>query len=165
MAGVAAAAGVSRQTVYAHYPSREALLAAVAERALARTLATIDAAQPEQGPPVEALERLIWAWWDSIEPNARLLQALVAAFPDVEGIHDFHAPIIERLVALVRRGQRSGDFDERLPVAWATAAFLGLMHAAAHEVAAGRLSAEEAGRALRRTVPRALGVASGRSAA
>ena len=51
MADVAAAAGVARQTAYARYESRAALLSAVAGRALEQTLAALDAAAPEDGPP------------------------------------------------------------------------------------------------------------------
>jgi AcrR family transcriptional regulator len=158
MAEIAAAAGVARQTVYAHYDSREALLAAVAERALAQAVAAIDAAEPERGAAVEALERLIPAWWRMVERHARVLEALAMAFPAAHEVHDFHAPILDRITRLVRRGRRSGEFDRRLPVEWMTAAFLGLMHAAAEEVAAGRIGAEQAGLALERTVPRVFGV-------
>jgi AcrR family transcriptional regulator len=158
MADIAAAAGVARQTVYAHYESREALLAAVAERALAEAVAAIDAAEPERGPPAEALDRLVRAWWRTVERHARVLEALAMAFPAVHEAHDFHAPILDRIVRLVRRGRRSGDFDGRLPVEWTAAAFLGLMHAAAGEVAAGRIDAAQAGLALERTVPRVFGV-------
>ena len=158
MGEIAAAAGVARQTVYAHFPSREALLGAVAQRALAESLAAIDAARPESGPPPEALDRLIGAWWSAVARNARVLRAL-AAVPGAAGeAHGLHAPILERLERLVVRGQRSGDFDRAAPPAWLAAAFLGLVHAAADEVAAGRMDEGDAARALRAGIPRVMGL-------
>jgi AcrR family transcriptional regulator len=158
MAELASAAGVARQTVYAHYRSRDALLAAVAKRARAEALAAIDAAEPERGPPVEALERLIPAWWRTVERHARVLETLAPTFADAAEAHAFHAPILDRVERLVRRGRRAGDFDREPPVAWSVAAFRGLMHTAAEEVAAGRMASDAAGRALERTVPRVFGV-------
>jgi AcrR family transcriptional regulator len=157
MADIAAAAGVARQTVYAHYSSREALLAAVADRALAQAVAAIDDAEPQRGPPVEALDRLIRAWWGTVARHARVLDALATTFPAADAIHAHHAPILDRLDRLVRRGQRAGVFDRSLPPRWVTAAFLGLMHTAAEEVAAGRIDPEDARRGLERTVPRVFG--------
>jgi AcrR family transcriptional regulator len=158
MSDIAAAAGVARQTVYAHYDSRAALLGAVAERALAQAVAAIDAAEPQRGPPSEALARLVRAWWDTVERKARVLEALAPAFPGAVEVHAFHAPILERVERLVRRGQRTGDFDRSLPARWLATAFLGLVHSAADEVAGGRIDAEDARRALERTVPRVFGV-------
>jgi AcrR family transcriptional regulator len=158
MAEIARAAAVTRQTVYAHFESRERLLAATAERALTETVAAIDSAEPQRGSPVEALDRLVRAWWETVERHARALEALAGGFPGAGEVHDLHAPILERLERLVRRGRRTGDFDRALPVHWVSAAFLALMHAAAEEVAAGRIEAGEAGRALERTVPRVFGV-------
>jgi AcrR family transcriptional regulator len=156
MSAVAAAAGVARQTIYAHYPSREALLAAVADRALAEAVAAIDAAEPERGPAAEALERLTVAWWRSVARHARLLESL-AAYANLEELHAFHEPILVRLLKLARRGQRSGAFDKGLKPDWLAVAFLGLMHTAADEVAAGRLDPAAAEHSLATSVRRLFG--------
>jgi AcrR family transcriptional regulator len=155
---IATAAGLTRQTVYAHYRSRDALLQAVAERALQQTVAALDAAEPQRGPPAEALDRLVQAWWGAVARHARVLEGLAAAYPSAEAIHVLHAPVLERLLGLVRRGQRSHEFDSDVPAGWLAVAFLGLMHAAADEVAAGRLDEADARGALERSVPRLFGV-------
>jgi hypothetical protein len=50
-------------------------------------------------------------------------------------------------------------FRPRLSADWFAVSFLGLMHTAADEVAAGRIAEAGAGRALERTIPRVFGVA------
>jgi AcrR family transcriptional regulator len=156
MEDIARAAGVARQTVYAHYASREALLRAVQDRAVAETVAAIDAAELDEGSPAEALDRLVTAGWRTLERYPLLMDLRAPMSPEEQ--HALHGPIFDRLGRLVRRGQRAGVFDRRLPAAWLLAAFLGLSHAAAEEVAAGRMSAEEAAEALRRSIARVFGV-------
>ena len=153
---IARSAGVARQTVYAHYPSREALLRAVQERAVAEAVAAIDAAELDSGSPVAALDRLVTAGWQTLERYPLVLQLRVEMSPKEELA--LHQPILERLERLVRRGQRGGEFDRGVPPNWLLAAFLALAHAAGDEVGAGRMTADEALSALRRTVLRVFGV-------
>ena len=143
--------GVARQTVYAHFTSREALLNAVAERALAQTLAAIDAAEPERGDAAEALDRLVAAWWGSVARHARVLEALASAAPS----RGWGPRSTGQCWRASRHWIERGDFDG--PTPWLAAAFLGLMHTAAEEVAAGRLSEAAAGEALARSIPRLFG--------
>ncbi len=156
MEEVASKAGVTRQTVYAHFPSREALVQAVRERALAETVAALDAAGLDEGPPAAALDRLVSAGWQTLERHPMLMALRAEMSPQEQ--QDLHEPILERLERLIRRGQRTGDFDRSQPRAWLLAAFLALAHAAAEEVAAGRMSARSAGRALRESIHRVFGV-------
>jgi len=59
IAAVAAEAGLSRVTVYSHFLNLEALLEAVVERAVKRTMALFDQAVLENVTPLEAVERLL----------------------------------------------------------------------------------------------------------
>src|SRR5579862_1494951 len=63
ISAVAVQAGVSRVTVYAHFPDWEALLEAAVERAVRRTMAALEAASPADGPAAEALERVLASSW------------------------------------------------------------------------------------------------------
>ena len=154
MADVATAAGVTRQTVYAHFPSREALMEAAVRRGLEEAVAAIDAAEPDAGPAADALERLVRAAWATIERYHRVVGAAEAVL-GAEALRTHHEPVLERVGALVDRGRREGAFDDRLPREWLLASWIALQHAAAREVSEGRLPAQAAEAALVRTVQRA----------
>jgi AcrR family transcriptional regulator len=152
---IAEAAGVSRQTVYAHYPSRETLLNAAIDRVAAEALAAMDAADLDHGSPTAALLRLVEAGWQTFE---RYPQLLHMSPEDAQAERDRHEPVRERLERLIKRGQQTGDFDRGLSPTWLTAVTIGLGHAAGEEVAAGRMAADEATVALEHSILRVFGV-------
>lgn len=154
---IASAAGVSRQTVYAHFASREGLLKAVLERVTEEAVAAIDAADIEKGPATEALLRLIEASWRTFERYPLVLNTELA----VEDGADLHQPVIERLNRLIERGQATGDFDRDCSPAWLLAVAMALGHAAGAEVGAGRMRVNEAEASYKQSVLRAFGAATG----
>lgn len=152
---IARSAGLSRQTVYAHFPSREALLDAVVERATAEVSAAFEAAGLEDAPPAEALIRLLDAGW-AVSARYPFLWHLPAVSPGSD--LDRHGPVIERLHEVIRRGQESGDFDRSLPPGWLLAAGLALGRAAEDEVKAGRMTIEDATSAVHHSFLRLFGL-------
>jgi AcrR family transcriptional regulator len=153
---IARAAGVSRQTVYAHFPTREALLDAVIEHATAEVTAAFDAAGLDNLPPPAALIRLLDAGW---QVTARY--PFVWHLPAVNAAQDAsrHAPVLDRMLQLIRRGQETGDFDATLPPGWLLTASLALGRAAEQEVKAGRMTIERATHAVHHSFLRLLGMA------
>ena len=152
---IARAAGLSRQTVYAHFPSREALLDAVVKRATAEVAAAFEAAGLEAAPPAEALIRLLDAGW-AVSARYPFLWHLPAVGPDQDA--DRHGPVIERLREVIRRGQESGEFDRRLSPDWLLASGLALGRAAEDEVKAGRMTIEDATSAVHHSFLRLFGL-------
>ncbi|MCC8247477.1 TetR/AcrR family transcriptional regulator [Saccharothrix luteola] len=153
---VATAAGVTRQTVYAHFPSREKLLAAVVDHVTAEAVAAMDAADLDTGPAADALLRLLEAGQRTAGRHPVLMRAVAALPVAPEADHDRHAPVAERLARVIRRGREAGEFDDGLPLDWQIAVTVKLGHAASEEVDAGRLSEGEAARTLRTTLLRVL---------
>jgi AcrR family transcriptional regulator len=151
---IAAAAGVVRQTVYAHFPSRAALVDAVVEFLTARTVQALAQLDLEAGPADAALLRWLEASWAIVERYPALLSPAIAAATTSRDDHARHQPVTTELVALVHRGHQSGVFDARLSETWIVAAVIALGHAAGQQVIAGRMSPPEAGAAFRDSVLR-----------
>jgi AcrR family transcriptional regulator len=151
---VAGAAGVSRQTVYSHFGSRRDLLAAVAGRATDEYLTALDAARLQERPAGEALIRFVEISTDSSHTIHRLPPTVMSTLADSDAAH---APVRERIIELVRRGQRSGDFARGLSAEWLAAATIALGHAVGSEVAEGRLSLRSGQRAFRESLGRLYG--------
>lgn len=154
---IAVAAGVTRQTVYAHFPSREQLLLAVLERLTDEAVAAMDAVDLEAGPAADALLRLLDAGRRTSGRYAGLLKKIGALPVSREADERHHAPVADRLRRIISRGQESGEFDHRLRPDWLIAVTITLGHAAAGEVDAGRMSDGEAADALRTSLLRVFG--------
>ncbi|MFF5797835.1 TetR/AcrR family transcriptional regulator [Streptomyces albogriseolus] len=157
MAAIAAAAGVTRQTIYAHFGTRDALLEAVADRVTEEAMAVMDAAEVEDGPALDALLRLQDIGWLLFKRHPVLLQ-LGTAPAHAEADRARHEPVAARLTRLIEKGQAAGEFDPDPPAAWLVGAVTALGHAAGNEVGAGRMTVAEAAACLRTATLRVLKV-------
>jgi TetR/AcrR family transcriptional regulator, mexCD-oprJ operon repressor len=138
VSAVAIEAGVSRVTVYAHFPTSEALLEAVVQRAVGRSTVALDEARPDSGPAPEALDRVLAAGWQELDRyGAVAVAAATELSPDA--LTRTHESAHERVRELVERGQADGTFRTDLPAGWLVASCFALVHACAGEVRAGRI--------------------------
>lgn len=140
---VAREAGVSRVTVYGHFSTKEELLEAVATRAVRAAATAVEEAEPDQGPPIEALDRVISASWRELERQEAVRMA-VAEELGSEAVRRAHESAAAILGDLIDRGRADGAFRTDLPAEWLTTSFFGLAHAAADEVRAERMPADAA---------------------
>jgi TetR/AcrR family transcriptional regulator, mexCD-oprJ operon repressor len=154
MSEIARRAGVVRATVYVHFPTREALIAAITDRAFAETSEALRTVDVRDGDPAEALSRVLSASWRIIGRYHALVAINSRLGP--EHLRSMHEPIMRQLRPLLQRGRRTGALNPELSVDWMQSVLLELIHAASREVSTGRLSEAKAERALIATVTGAL---------
>ncbi|MGW6378098.1 TetR/AcrR family transcriptional regulator [Rhodococcus sp. NPDC055112] len=114
MDDVARAAGVVRRTVYAHFPSREALVEGIADEASAALVASFgaDIARPER--PDLALAVLALLTWP-VGDRFRMLLTFARKELGEQRMLDLMEPARAPTIALVEQGQRDGLFSSYLP--------------------------------------------------
>ncbi|MBG0830215.1 TetR/AcrR family transcriptional regulator [Planomonospora sp. ID67723] len=155
MADIARTAGVGRVTLYSHFPSREELLEEVMARAIEDVRAVL-AAVPVEGPPArDALAGVVRSCWQVLD-RYRSLHAAAVRVLGPERMRARHDEPLATIGALVERGQHDGTIRADLPRDWLVATVYSLLHAAASETEAGRLSPGDAAGVLEATVVSAL---------
>ena len=150
VADIAAAAGVGRITLYGHFKTRADLVDAVLARTVQRADVILDATDTG-GDPLDALARLVDASWLIVHQFRNILLAAQREVP-AERIRGVHDPILRRVQSLIGRGRRAGAFRTDLPAEWLVTTAFSLMHAAAEDAAAGRVSAGDAARLITATL-------------
>jgi AcrR family transcriptional regulator len=151
ISALASEAGLSRPTVYAHFPDRRRVLEALVERTVREAMATLEAAEPERGPALSALQRLLATGWEAIGRH-QAIGAAAAGQLNAEAMRRAHESARAVIRRLVERGRREGAFRTDLPTGWLITSSLALIHAAAEEVRAGELDTQAALDALTVTV-------------
>jgi AcrR family transcriptional regulator len=133
-------------TLYGHFATRTALIEAALGHAVRQADEILDAVDLS-GDPRDALTRLVTSSWQIMD---RFRGALAAAERELPPGHirAQHDEPMNRVLALIDRGQRDGAFRTDLPAEWLVTLFYTVMHGAAGEASAGRLRSAEAARVI-----------------
>lgn len=154
LADIARVAGVGRVTLYGHFPSREALVIAALDRAVAEvaeTAGAVEARMPSDAPADEVLREHIHSSWDVLDRHRRLF-TVAQRMLSPERLRARHEPGLAGFDALIARGQAEGRFRRDLPVDWLVMVVYSLFHAAAERVNSGQLDRADAPAVLDATI-------------
>jgi AcrR family transcriptional regulator len=155
MTAVARAAGVSRVTLYSHFPSREALFEAVLAYSVNEADKALEAQELDVGPADEAMARMVHSCWRILDQHSFLVTASEGLVGEPRRRRQ-HRTVLDRVDRLIARGQDEGVFRTDLPRTWLVTVFYSLLHTATGETGARRLRAGEAASVLERTLLAAL---------
>jgi TetR/AcrR family transcriptional regulator, mexCD-oprJ operon repressor len=113
MSGIALEAGVARATVYRHFPSRQALLDCLAERAIQDASDRLMAARLDEVPPRDAVRRAIRALVEAGDYVTVLAAARAGSNGD-----SLAEAMAAPLVRMIQRGQSDCSLRSDLAPDW-----------------------------------------------
>lgn len=142
---IAGAAGVSRATLYRYFPSREALLQAMATTSIEELASRIADADLRVIPVEQAVARLARGF---IAVGSRYAALSSGGYKRTDDHPDADALLAEPVRELFRRGIADGSLRAGLAPDVLTDLFSGLIKAALEMTAAGRMGVEEAAAAV-----------------
>ncbi|MFC4014075.1 TetR/AcrR family transcriptional regulator [Nonomuraea purpurea] len=127
LADIAAEAGVGRTTIHRHFPERSDLMAALGTHLLDQIEVATRRARLEEGPAMEALERVCQEYFE-------LGEGLWFAFenPQITEWTDWESETESdrTLARVVERGHAEGSIDPELPAAWVAQVLWAVLYAA-----------------------------------
>jgi TetR/AcrR family transcriptional regulator, mexCD-oprJ operon repressor len=132
---IAAEAGVSRPTLYAHYKSIPDIIEAAVERSVVASLSAFGEARPDDGPADQALLRMAEASWRQLGRYEALARGAAERLPSGT-VRRSHEAMLAPLRALIERGRQEGALRGDLPADWLVSMYFALVHGA-QEHAAG----------------------------
>jgi AcrR family transcriptional regulator len=108
MSQVAAAAGVGRVTLYAHFPSREVLLDAVVRQAISDTDQALTALGLDDDAVEIALARLVRTSWPILD-RYRTVRTVAVTELGPEALRDRHDQVVHHVERLIARGRATAS--------------------------------------------------------
>lgn len=142
LAEIAEAADVGRSTLHRYFPDRRELLRAVVEDSLEVLGRSVAGAAIDDGPPLEAMRRLVTAMVDAgdrilfLWGDPRVLEEYGPGQEECEGDDDL---VDDSLLRLIRRGQDEGVFDTEVSPLWIQNVLYGLVYTGVEVARHGQL--------------------------
>jgi AcrR family transcriptional regulator len=127
------------------------LLDAVLGRGITEADRVIEAAGLDAVPADEALLRLVASGWQVLD-RYLAVRAVASRLVDPEHLRARHDPLLSRVRQLISRGRAEGVIRTDVPAGWLLTAFYSLVHAAADDAFAGRLSKQDVPEVLQATL-------------
>lgn len=148
---VAVAAGISRTTLHSRYPTREALLVAMAHDAMDMVEAVYDASGLDGG---ESVDVVVGRVVDGLMPLGARIELLLRerSLDSDSAITDRYHGLDRPLIDFVAGAQSRGELVNDVPAWWVASAVLGTVYTAWEAVADGRLAPRDAPGLVLRTV-------------
>ena len=141
LADIAQAAGIGRVTLYGHFPSRSELLTALLHTTMVRVETQLSAIDLS-GSPWEAMDTLATTSWRILSEVNTLRGVVEQELPDA-AMHASHDDPRARLIRLLERGRADGSCRRDQGIDWQVACYFSILHGAASEIRAGRLTEED----------------------